>query len=295
MCPAAVNTKAQVREFIDIAATNVAARLNSDAPGANLTAQDAYAVMHMCPFDTVAKETISPFCDLFSKEDFEIYEYAGDLEKFYNTGYMLRLLRDEHTVNYFLISYGGPLGAVQGVGYINELIARLTNSPVHHGLQTNSTLISSPETFPLNRTIYADFSHDNLIIAVFAAMGLFNQTVGSLDRTKIAENRTWITSKMVPFSGHLTVERLSCPVHSPRNPSGPDSKELRDWVIRREDDEDGEKEEYVRVFVNDAKQPLHFCGPHGDGMCRLEEFVRSQEYARNDGFGDFAACAYTGG
>ena len=59
-------------------------------------------------------------------------------------------------------------------------------------------------------------------------------------------------------------------------------------------DEEQEKEEYVRVFVNDAKQPLHFCGASGDGMCRLEEFVRSQEYARNVGFGDFAACAYTG-
>ena len=59
-------------------------------------------------------------------------------------------------------------------------------------------------------------------------------------------------------------------------------------------DEEQEKEEYVRVFVNDAKQPLHFCSASGDGMCGLEEFVRSQEYARNVGFGAFAACTYTG-
>ena len=55
------------------------------------------------------------------------------------------------------------------------------------------------------------------------------------------------------------------------------------------------KGEYVRIFVNDARQPLHFCGAGGDGMCELEEFLRSQEYARNDGFGDFAECVYTGG
>jgi len=35
---------------------------------------------------TVAKEAISPFY-LFSEEDFDVYEYAGDLEKFCNTGY----------------------------------------------------------------------------------------------------------------------------------------------------------------------------------------------------------------
>ena len=64
--------------------------------------------------------------------------------------------------------------------------------------------------------------------------------------------------------------------------------------MTRREDEEGEKEEYVRIFVNDARQPLDFCGADDNGMCELQEFVRSQEYARNDGFGDFAACAYTG-
>lgn len=189
------------------------------------------------------------------------------------------------------------MGPVQGVGYINELIGRLTNSPARQGLQTNNTLLASPETFPLGRTIYVDFSHDNLIVAVFSAMGLFNQTGGPLDDTKITKDRTWIISKMVPFSGHMTVEKLLCPTRS----SPHASRSIR-WTARRgEDDErggrdeDGEDEdegmgEYVRIFVNDARQPLHFCGAGSDGMCKLEEFLRSQEYASHDGFGDFAAC-----
>ena len=87
MCPAAVSGRAQVKEFVSIAAEDLAARLNFGAPGANLTAQDAYTIMRLCPFDTVAKEVISPFCSLFSEDEFEIYEYAGDLEKFYTAGY----------------------------------------------------------------------------------------------------------------------------------------------------------------------------------------------------------------
>ena len=91
MCPASHSSKDEMKAFIDVAAQHIADRLNSAAPGANLDPQDAYALMHLCPFETLAKERPSPFCPLFSKEDFAIYEYAGDLEKFYNTGYTSHL------------------------------------------------------------------------------------------------------------------------------------------------------------------------------------------------------------
>ena len=45
------------------------------------------------------------------------------------------------------------------------------------------------------------------------------------------------------------------------------------------------------MHVNDVKQSLDFCGASDDGMRKLEEFL-SQEYARDDGFDDFTACAY---
>lgn len=145
--------------------------------------------------------------------------------------------------------------------------------------------------------MYVDFSHDNLIVAVFAAMGLFDQTNGPLDPTKIVKDRTWIASKMVPFSGHMTVERLSCSPHPPPLITSK-SRPMRWWNWMTGDegaDYDREdEEEYVRIFVNDVRQPLEFCGAGGDGMCRLKEFVESQKYARNDGFGDFEGCKYTG-
>ena len=281
-----------MKAFINVAARHIAARLNSAAPGANLDPQDVYAIMHLCPFETVAKEKISPFCSLFSEEDFEIYEYAGDLEKFYYAGYALRTFIVPTPLIFCFVRYGGALGAVQGVGYINELIGRLTNSPPHHGLQTNSTLLFSPETFPLDRAMYVDFSHDNLIVDVFAAMGLFNQTNGPLDTTKITKDRTWIASEMVPFSGHMTVERLSCTVR-PLSLAATRSRPMKWWSWMAGDDRE-DKEEYVRIFVNDARQPLEFCGAGEDDMCKLDEFVKSQEYARNDGFGDFEGCKYTG-
>ena len=84
MCPAAVKYK--VKPFVDAAARPIAARLNSVAPGANLSPRNVYAIMNLCTFESVAKDRLSPFCSMFSEEDFEIYEYAGDIQKFYNKG-----------------------------------------------------------------------------------------------------------------------------------------------------------------------------------------------------------------
>ncbi|KAH8827733.1 histidine phosphatase superfamily [Flagelloscypha sp. PMI_526] len=95
--------------------------------------------------------------------DFMNFEYTGSLDKYYGTGY--------------------------DVGYINELLARLTQSPVRDNTQTNRTLDENPETFPLNKTIYADFSHDNLMIA---------RTGG-----------VWNARELVPFAGRMVTERIA--------------------------------------------------------------------------------------
>lgn len=148
---------------------------------------------------------------------------------------------------------------------MNELLARLTNSPVQDRTQTNRTLDSAPATFPLNRTLYADFSHDNQMVAIYAAMGLFRQGA-PLDPVAPDPQRGWRARRLVPFSARMVTERLRC------NGGG------------------GAGEgEYVRVLVNDAVQPLEFCGV-GDGVCTLQAFVESQGYARNNGEGDFERC-----
>ena len=165
--------------------------------------------------------------------------------------------------------YGQGLGRVQGVGYINELLARLAETPVRDNTQTNRTLDASPETFPLNRTIYADFSHDNQMIAIYAAMGLFRQ-VEALDPCHPDQKRTWVTSQLTPFSGRMVVERLTCTGAYRARPADSGT--------------------FVRILVNDALQPLQFCEASPDGLCTLDAFVESQSFARNDGEGDFEKC-----
>lgn len=245
-CPAAGDSDDQTNAWLDIYGPPIVKRLETAAPGVTLTNMDVYSLISMCAFHTVAHDTLSPFCSLFSQQEFQAFDYSGDLDKYYGT------------------AYGQPLGPVQGVGYINELIARLTNSPVVDETQTNTTLTGSPKTFPLDRNIYADFSHDNQMVAIYAAMGLFRPDVplSTAGPTAAKDKRVWVTGKIVPFAGRMVVERLQC----------------------------GKKrDKAVRILINDAVQPLGFCGD-GTGICELGAFIKSQVYARNNGDGDWPKC-----
>ncbi|KAG6906495.1 hypothetical protein DXG01_013674 [Tephrocybe rancida] len=245
-CPNSGNASTQTGAWLLTFGPPIAARLNKYAPGANIDPTDVYNLMLICAFESIFNNHKSPFCDLFSQTEFEQLEYYGDLDKYYNTG------------------YGQELGPVQGVGYVNELIARLSGTPVSDNTQTNRTLDASPETFPLNCTIYADFSHDNQMIAIYAAMGLFKQS-SPPNPTSPNPRSNWITSHLTPFSARMITEKLTCT-------SG---KKIT---------------QHVRIFVNDALQPLESCGAKKDGLCTLDAFVKSQSYARNNGNGDFEKC-----
>ncbi|KAJ7749579.1 phytase [Mycena maculata] len=254
MCPSAGSSDSQTDEWVAVYAPATTARLNTWAPGTNLTDRETHALISLCAFHTAAlwrpsshPAPLSPFCALFTPPDFAGFDYAADLDKFYHTG------------------YGAHLGRVQGVGFANELLARLARAPVRDGTQTNRTLDADPATFPLDRAVYADFSHDNAMVAIMGALGLFRQP-HPLSTAGPDPRRTWHTHAMVPFSGRMVVEKLACGA--------------------------APAEEYVRILVNDALQPLEFCAPDGigRGMCTLPAFVDSQSYARSDGGGDWEKC-----
>lgn len=217
--------------------------------------------MDLCPYETVADRYGRPsrLCDIFGLSEWESYDYFQSLGKWY--GY----------------SSGNPLGPTQGVGFANELIARLTGSPVEDHTTTNSTLDSDPETFPLGRKLYADFSHDNDMAAMFGALGLYNAT-RPLDKhvrqdPSGSEAWGWAASWTVPFAARMYVEKMVCTTTS-TSASPPRSSSSNDH------------EELVRVLVNDRVIPLQNCGADELGRCELGRFVESLSFARGGGHWD---------
>ncbi len=229
-------------EWQAVFAPAITARLNENLPGVNITDDDAIILMDLCPFNTVADDAglIHPFCGLFSIAEWQSYDYLQSLGKYYS------------------YSLGNPLGSTQGVGFTNELIARLTNSAVVDHTSTNSTLDSSNATFPLGAVLYADFSHDNDMVTIFSAIGLFNSTMPLLNSTlqSVNETKGFEASRIVPFSARAYFEKMMCLDAA---------------------------EEMVRIVINDRVMPLDTCGGDVLGRCTLSAFVDSLSFAKTGG------------
>ena len=234
-------------QWQDIFIPSIQARLNADMTGANLSQTETRNMMDLCPFNTVATTngTVSSFCALFTEEEWHQYDYYQSLGKYYGYG------------------NGNPLGPTQGVGFVNELVARMTNQPVNDHTSTNITLDSNATTFPIGQghVLYADFSHDNDITGIFGALGLYNATMAlsniSIETTE--QTKGYSASLTVPFAARAYVEKMEC---------------------------QGEDEELVRILVNDRVLPLQTCGGDELGRCKLGAFIESLSFARQGGHWD---------
>ena len=200
--------------------------------------------MDMCPFDTVNNPTgaVSPFCSLFTAEEWASYDYYQSVSKYYSNG------------------AGNKLGPTQGVGFVNELIARLTEQPVKDHTSVNHTLDdNNGSTFPLTRNLYADFSHDKDITSILFALGVFNDTK-PLSTSKLQsadETNGYTASRTVPFASRTYVEKMRC---------------------------DGNQEELVRVIIDGRVIPLNQCTDVDElGRCTVSEFVKTLSFAQAGG------------
>ncbi|KAK2050935.1 histidine acid phosphatase [Colletotrichum caudatum] len=206
----------------------IIARLNKNLLGGDLTSSDIQRLMRLCPINTVINGTQSKVCDLFTTKEFQITEYGNTVGEYYSWG------------------PGNPLGVTQGVGFTNELIARLTGKPVVDHTSTNTTLTRDPATFPLNRKIYADFSRSNML------------PLNKTEMTPLAESGGFSMSRLIPFASRMYVEKLKC-----------SDKET--------------DEELVRVLINNRVMPLSGCDVDKLGRCKLEKFIQSLKFARVGG------------
>jgi len=241
--------------WADVFTPAIIEKLNVNLPGANFSGpSDAVFMMDLCPFDSVSasyspgSRPISPFCNLFTEDEWADYDYFQTIGKWYSYG------------------PGNALGPTQGVGYVNELLARLTGKPVEDRTSVNRTLDSDPETFPLDRKLYADFGHDNDMTGVLGALRLYEGAIGKVSNTtrrSPAELGGFSAGWTVPFAGRVYFEKMKC--GRPQNGGKKTDEEL------------------VRILVNDRVVPLVGCDADELGRCTLEKFVDSMEFARKGG------------
>lgn len=128
-------------------------RLNTALrPKPKLDADDVACLADMCGYDSQSRGTEwkrwSKWCGLFTKDEWEVLGHGKDLKRYYEVGQGS--------------DYGPTMGVSRGklhqnitysstwlqAGYINEIIARLTDSAPQDNTSTNRTLDADEHTFP---------------------------------------------------------------------------------------------------------------------------------------------------
>jgi len=133
-------------QWYNIYLADATQRLSALALGYDWTTADSYNAQSLCAYETVAFG-YSHFCNLFTYAEWEGYEYSIDLSFAGNDAFQ------------------SPTGRAIGIGYVQEVLARLQGHVISEPTaQVNVTLDGQTKTFPLNQSLYFDFSHDSKYI-----------------------------------------------------------------------------------------------------------------------------------
>ncbi|KAJ7750418.1 phosphoglycerate mutase-like protein [Mycena maculata] len=234
------NTKADrgrnyVAAWAEVYLKEAHARLAPQLVGYDLSIEDVYILQQLCPYETVALG-YSKFCELFTEEEWDGFDYSLDLYFWYNSG------------------FGFPLARSLGIGYVQELVARLTHTPIAtHNSSTNATLDDNPITFPLGQSLYVDATHEVVVLNILTALNLTTLAAqGPLPADHIPAHRSFRVSELAPFATNVQFQLLEC-----ASQPGPQ----------------------IRAIVNDGVVPLtgiEGCAAQKDGMCAVDTFVKAQ-------------------
>lgn len=111
---------------------------------------------------------------------------------------------------------GSPVSAAQGKGYLQEFVARFTGTYPTADSALNETFDDNPTYFPLNQSIYADATHEVVVLDALTAFNLTALFAGEpLSITGNKQQNTFVASKIVPFATHFTTQVLECPAYQP--------------------------------------------------------------------------------
>ncbi|GMF74204.1 unnamed protein product [Aspergillus oryzae] len=169
--------------FQDVYIPAIAERLINDENNSALgylTNLEVYGMQEMCGFETLSRGS-SPWCDIFTHDDWENFEYARDLIHYYRAG------------------PGNPYAGAMGWLWLNATTGLLRSGP------EAGTIVHDGDIAPLVTAmdILKDPKYDPF-----------------LPTTHRVEDRVWRTSSVMPMGGRIVFERLTCPTSSAKDPSG---------------------------------------------------------------------------
>lgn len=161
----------QLSKFRSTYLPAIAARFEAQNPGIRFTHGEIYSMQEMCGFEILVRGS-SPWCDVFSHEEWLDFEYARDVIHYYRAG------------------PGNGYGLAMGWLWLNATAELLERGPGAGRL-------------------FFSFVHDGDIIPMLAALDLLPSRK-HIPVTHRPRSRAWHTSQVVPMNGRIIFERLTC-------------------------------------------------------------------------------------
>ena len=246
--------------------SDTVARISAFAPSfSNLTASDVRVMQLLCIYEYNVFDA-SDFCRLFTMKEWQDLDEEGN-KAFYDSS-----------------SFGSPRGRAQGLGYVEELIARLTNKLINvSDSAVNSTLDSSETTFPLNQPFYTDMSHEFNILSVLTSLSIDYFRDNVTNGSPTSSGRHFQLSYMTPFASRLITEKIGC-VSSTPSPTN----DTRTQYSRSQYGYSAAlaTNKFIRMRLNNGILPLNtirggLCSQgRTDGLCPMDNFIASQKDAK---------------
>jgi hypothetical protein len=223
----------ELQNFMSHYVIPIIGRLQRFSP-VKLEEKDIMGLQQLCGYESAIRGKKSKICDVFTDSEWMAYEYAWDLKYSH------------------MVGHGNPLSPYLGFSWLNttsELMAKF-HAPNHVG----------GEEIPDDdgQRFFLAFTHREVPPFIATALGLFNSSNAYAEEfptDRINWSRSWKMAELIPFLGHVGVEKSTC--------SG----------ISIGLGEGEGKKEFIRVIANSAPRPIPSCQDGPGASCAFDEFT----------------------
>jgi len=220
--------KKEQKKFIDLYGDIVSRRLSAFMPF-ELSPSDVVGFQMLCGYESAITGKRSPICAVFTDSEWMAYEYAWDLKYAYMVGPL------------------NPLSSYLGFPWLHA------QADLFHHIDKHGT---PGYGWPDKQRFFLSFTHREVPPFIATALGLFNSSSNAAEQfptDHINWTRAWRMSDLIPFLGHVGMEKMTCTQGAISGDGAND---------------------YIRFIANTAPRPIPNCQSGPGASCPFNEFHR---------------------
>ncbi len=241
----------EMAEFVHSYAPGVSTRLAAFTPF-ELDENDIVGLQQLCGYASGIDGKRSQICGVFTDAEWMAYEYAWDLRYAHMVGPL------------------NPLSPYLGFPFLQKTSTLFDRFPSGKDKHKSFKNPDDDWNYDPSQRFFLAFTHREVPPFVATALGLFNSSSNAKEEfptEKINWVRAWKMSDLVPFLGHVGLEKMTC------SRSGVDG-------------------DFVRIIANTAPRPIPNCQGGPGASCPFDMF-QELVAAGMEKYGDFhGVCGY---